>query len=579
VSHDRKAVEVTAHRRAWTLRAGLVAVLAAGGLFGVASPAFAAGVNVSVTDATLQVGGGVQAITVKLKNSDATDATNVQVTITIPLSDFQVTAVQPSGCTLNGPSEVDCTVATIKAGDSWTKVIQLKPPATANINPGDSKSGNGQVVLDSGASGGFRVTLQGPSQQAPTAVTQVSGFVKDVTTGAAIPGATVTLQDAAGHNFTTTTNNLGSYIFRSTQANPIAPGTLAVGAQKAGYKDQTGSANAQPGQSVTFPELRMEPTASTAPSDLPSVPVVAAPSDNVSVGPLSGDTAGNSSGGSGFSLILIVAGVLLVLLGIGAIVLILMRRRREDGEDPDMDDAPPRRGPSPVPASRGAYRGAPDATSVVRGGGYNDPTMVGRGSPLSDAPTTVQRPVVDEYPDPYGAPPPRPGYGGGGSGGGYDGGQYGGGGSYGAGGGSYGGGGSGGGYGDQRGGGGGDYGSGAPYGGIYGQPEEPTRGYDAGGYDSSGSSGSRGSSYGGSGYDPGYQPRGGGSGYDPGYPPRSGGYDQPTSGGGYRDSGGYGGGSRGGGYPPADGYDEPRHDRRGSQPPPESRGRLDWLDD
>jgi carboxypeptidase family protein len=583
VGHDRKAVDVTAHRRAWTLRAGLVAVLAAGGLFGVGSPAFAAGLNVTVTDANLQVGGGVQPITVKVKNNDLTDATNVQVTVTIPLSDFQVTAVQPSGCSLNGPNEVDCTVPTIKAGDSWTKVIQLKPPATASINPGDSKSGNGQVVLDSGASGTFKVTLDGPSQQAPTFVTQVSGFVKDVTTGAAIPGATVTLQDAAGHNFTTTTNNLGSYIFKSTQSNPIAPGTLAVGAQKTGYKDQTGSANAQAGQSVTFPELRMEPTASTAPSDLPSVPVVAAPSDNVSVAPLAGDTTGSSSGGGGFSLLLIVAGVLLVLLGIGAIVLILMRRRREDGDDGDLDDAPsPRRGPSPVPASRGAYRGAPDATSVVRGGGYNDPTMVGRGSPLSDAPTTVQRPVpADEYPDPYGAPPPRPGYGGSG-GGGYDGGQYGGGGSYGGGSGYGGGANTGGGYGDRRGaGGGGDYGSGAPYGGIYGQPEEPTRGYDAGGYDGDGydSSGSRGGGYGGgTGYDPGYQSRGG-SGYDPGYPPRSAGYDKPTSGGGYRDSGGYGGGSRGGGYPPADEYEEPRYDRRGSQPPPESRGRLDWLDD
>src|SRR5439155_770141 len=113
--------------------------------------------------------------------------------------------------------------------------------------------------------------------------------------------------------------------------------------------------------------------------------------------------------------------------------LIVLRRRRDDGEDPDgYVDAPSRRGPAPVPAGRGNYRGAPDATSVVRGGGYNDPTMVGRGSPLADAPTTMHRPVpVDEYPDPYGAPPPRspqPGYGGG-----YEGGQYGGGGGYGGG--------------------------------------------------------------------------------------------------------------------------------------------------
>jgi hypothetical protein len=326
------------------------------------------------------------------------------------------------------------------------------------------------------------------------------------------------------------TSNLGQYVFHGSASNPIAPGVLAVGAQKTGYQDATPvSANVQAGQSYTFSELRMEAVASAGPSDIASVPVVAPPSDNnVSVAPIAGTDTGTGSGGSGFSTILIVAGVLLVLLGIGAIVLILMRRRRDGDDDGEFDDAPPRRGPAPVPASRGSYRGAPDATSVVRGGGYADPTMVGRGSPLADAPTTIQRPVpVDEYPDPYGAPPPRsPQPYGGGYGGDRHGGDYGG-----------------GGYGDRR--------SGAgEYGGIYGQPEEPTRGFDSGGYDSP-------------------SPRGGGYG----------GYG--GGGGGYRDSGGGYGGSRGGHSQP-DEYDDPRgHDRRGSQqpPPPESRGRLDWLDD
>lgn len=578
---------MTAHRRAWTLRAGLVALLAAGGLFGIASPAFAAGPTVTVGDAHLQVGGGVQPITVKVKNGDTDTTSPITVTVTIPLSDFQVTALQPSGpgCTLNGGNEVDCTIASLKANEVWTKVIQLKPPASANIAAGDSKSGAGQAVLDSGPTGSFKVTLDGPSQtQGPETVTQVSGFVKDVATGAAIPGATVTLQDSSGHNFTTKTSNLGQYIFKGNAANPIAPGVLAIGAQKTGYGDATPqSANVQAGQSFTFPVLQMETTASAGPSDLPSVPVVAPPSDdNVSVAPLGNTDAASGSGGGGFSLILIVAGVLLVLLGIGAIALILMRRRRDDGEgDEDLDDAPrPRRGgPSPVPASRGSYRGAPDATSVVRSGGYSDPTMVGgRGPSLADAPTTMHRPVppVDEYPDPYGAPPPprspQP-YGGGYESGGYGdrrGGDYGGG--------DYG---SGGGYNDRHGG-GGEYGSGgasAPYGGIYGQPEEPTRGYDSGGgYDAPSPRG--GYSSGGSGG--GYRDSGGGYGGSDDYdaPPR-GGYGSGGPGGGYRDGGGYGGSSpRGGGYPPADEYDDPRgYDRRGGQQPPESRGRLDWLDD
>ena len=564
---------MTAHRRAWTLRAGLVAVMAAGALLGVAAPSHAApsGLTVTASDVNLQVGGGTQTTTVEVKNFDITPATNVQVTITIPLSDYQVAALQPAGCTLNGPSEVDCTIASIGAGQSKTKVIQIKPPATASINTGDSKSGTGQVVLDSGASGSFKVTLQGPSQQAPTMVTAVTGFVKDVATGAPVPGASVQLQDSAGHNFTASSSSLGAFSFRSTPANPIAPGLLAVGAQKAGYKNVTGSANVQAGQTYAFPPLQMESLTAASPSDAPSVPVVAPPSDNVSVAPLTNTDAASSSGGSGFSMILIAAGALLVLLGIGAIVLIVLRRRRDDGEDPgEYDDAPPpRRGPSPVPASRGNYRGGPDATAVVRSG-YNDPTMVGRGSPLADAPTTMQRPVVDEYPDPYGAPPPRSpqpyggGYDNGGQGGGYGGNTYG----------------AGGGYGDRR---GGEYGggAGAPYGGIYGQPDEPpARGYDAGGYDAP-SPRSGGGGYGGGGYES--PPARGGydaGGYDAGgYQPRGDAYDQPTSGGGHRDSSGYGG-SRGG-YPPEDEYDQPRggHDRRGGGQPPDSRGRLDWLDD
>jgi hypothetical protein len=213
----------------------------------------------------------------------------------------------------------------------------------------------------------------------------------------------------------------------------------------------------------------------------------------------------------------------------------------------------------------------------------------GRGGPLADMPTTIQRPVpVDEYPDPYGAPPPRsaqPGYGGGYGGNDYGAGNYGGS--------SYGG---GSGYDDRR---GGDYGGGAggggggaPYGGIYGQPEEPTRGYDSG-YDSPAprSGGGYGSgNYGSGGYDSpaprsggGYDspaPRSGGGGYG-GSGSYDSGYQQPRGGGGYDDRrGGDYGGSRGGGYESDDydrGYDKGQP-RRGN-PPPESRGRLDWLDD
>src|SRR6266511_1677133 len=620
------------------LCAGLAAVIIAGTLLGVAAPASAAppGLNVSADDVSLQVGGGVQTTTVKVTNNDSSPA-STSVTINIPLSEYQVGApVPPSGCTLAGANEVDCTITGLAANSTWTKVVQIKPPSSASIPAVDTKSGRGKATLGDGSSGTFNVTLRGaaaaPTTQAPTSVTQVSGTVKDIGTGQPIPGATVGLQDSAGHNFSTTTDNFGRVTFKSTQANPIAPGTLAIEAVKDGYKAVTKNANVQAGQSYNFQTLSLEATATPT----VSAPAVADPSQPVpdSALPQPGTTnASGKGGGSGFSTILIVAGALLVLLGIGAIVFILVRRRRDDGEEPDeLDEQAPHRGPTPVPASRGAYHGGADPTAVVGSGGYGDPTMVGHGA-MGDAPTMMHgRPPVDEYPDPYGAPPPRgpqAGYGAAGyeGGGGYDSGAQ-----------TYGGGNT---YGGQTYGGGSGYG--APdqgyRGATYGHPEPPPArgGYDdraGGGHDDRAAGGyePRGGGYDDRGAGGGYEPRGGG--YDDraagGYEPRGGGYDDRGAGGyngrggGYdeRAAGGYeprGGGhddraaggydARGGGYDEraAGGY-EPRgggHDDRGAggydargggyddraaggyngsragrtAPPPDSRRPLDWLDD
>src|SRR6266545_5018010 len=507
------------------LCAGLAAVIIAGTLLGVAAPASAAppGLNVSADDVSLQVGGGVQTTTVKVTNNDSS-------------------------------------------------------PSSASIPAGDTKSGRGKATLGDGSSGTFNVTLRGaaaaPTTQAPTSVTQVSGTVKDIGTGQPIPGATVGLQDSAGHNFSTTTDNFGRFTFKSTQANPIAPGTLTIEAVKDGYKAVTKNANVQAGQSYNFQTLSLEATATPT----VSAPAVADPSQPVpdSALPQPGTTnASGKGGGSGFSTILIVAGALLVLLGIGAIVFILVRRRRDGGADP---------------------------TAVVGSGGYGDPTMVGHGA-MGDAPTMMHgRPPVDEYPDPYGAPPPRgpqAGYGAAGyeGGGGYDSGAQ-----------TYGGGNT---YGGQTYGGGSGYG--APdqgyRGATYGHPEPPPArgGYDdraGGGHDDRAAGGyePRGGGYDDRGAGGGYEPRGGGhddraaggydargGGYDEraagGYEPRGGGHDDrgaggyDARGGGYDDRAAGGYDARGGGYDEraAGGYNGSRAGR--TAPPPDSRRPLDWLDD
>src|SRR5207248_11058717 len=143
------------------------------------------------------------------------------------------------------------------------------------------------------------------------------------------------------------------------------------------------------------------PSTSTSPA--PADTGTPAAVDSGGAAPAANNAAKNSGGGS-FSMILIGLGVLLVLLGIGAIAFILIKRRRDDADDGDeYENGVPQRGPTPVPASRGAYHGGPDPTAVVRSGGYGDPTVVGGRSPVADAPAMRHSPApVHAEPHPAG---------------------------------------------------------------------------------------------------------------------------------------------------------------------------------
>src|SRR5256886_7935828 len=397
------------------LRTALMTVVAAGTLVGVATPASAAPGDPTISITGLDNGnlqpGSQATLTFTIKASGLAAGNSYNIAVTSSLAPDVTLKHGGSNC---GGS---CTyLVTIAPGDSKDDSVTLVAAQNpTGVPAGQQKGGSIRIdVTDPDTSKTVTksqaITLQGPAQQAPTSVNQISGTVKDVSTGQPIPGATVGLQDSAGHNFSTTTNNSGQYTFKSTQSNPIAPGTLAVEAVKDGYKAASNHANVQAGQSFAFQALMLESTATPSATGPAAVdPSLAAPSDSqAAVQPIT--TPAAKTGGSGVSTILIALGGLLVLLGIAAIVFILVRRRRDDGEDPDeLDEDAPRRGPSPVPASRGNYRGAPDATAVVRSGGYGEPTMAGR-SPMSDAPTMMHsRPPVDECPGPCGAPP-RTGY-------------------------------------------------------------------------------------------------------------------------------------------------------------------------
>jgi hypothetical protein len=611
---------------------------------GVAGPAFADDtqptVNItSVSTTTMSKGGSS---TIKYTVAAPTTPGTGRTTITISSGSLaSYVTLSHDGVDCAGSS---CSFSQLIAtSDNFSLVVTAANAATSAVNgtitiKATVASSNGNPNPDTQALtiNAAAAPATSPSTQASNAVTSVSGVVKDIATGAAIPQAEVQLQDDAKHTWSVGSNSKGQFSFKSTADKPIVPGLLVIGASKDGYVVFTRSFTGVAGQSMAIAPLAMTTlTASASPgaSDAGASagdPAGANAGDSLRANPASG------GGGGGFSMILIILGAVLVLLGVGAIVLILLRRK-DDGAEAGPDDGgdldPRRGGPTPVPASRGAFHNGPA-----------DSTMVARG----DAPTAMlqRTPPVDEYPDPYGAPlPPRspqPGYPGGGYGQGY--GQqpsyddaptfadqartngYGAGGGYPGGG--YGDPGYGGGYGEQpqppgygkppprppapadpyaapgrdypdRG-----YGSEQPttrgygsqhrgeggrrdeptgmfdnYDQVYDQPRGADNGYGGapgGGYPAPGG-GSPGG-YGGGAGDQGY---GGGNGYggagyeqSDGYEPRRGGYDPR---GGYPQAGGYED-TRGGGYD-----SEYRGQSRHAAPPQgggnDQRRSLDWLDD
>jgi hypothetical protein len=581
----------------------VVTAVVAATLAGVAAPAYA---DDTVGVSALPLGdfspGESQTLRVQVENKTNDALGPVTVTVSGLSSDLQVS--NPQGCEPSGSNACSLSFA-----DKGTKQISftVKEIANPNLAAGQQRTDHGSVQAAAfgghTASDNLDVRLHGPNQAAN--VPEVSGTVVDSTTGTPIKDAIVVLQDGAGKNHQGSgTDASGRFRFTSA-SDPIAPGTLMLSATKDQYDPVPKNYDGKPGQAITGVKLQLKPAAAT-----PTAGAVL-PSDNPLASGSASGPAGNATntrnaanGTSLFSWVLIVLGGLLVLLGIGAIVLLLVRRK-DDGEDADeeYDGAPPnRRGPGPVPASQGVYRGAgADPTMVARTGMMGDPGM----SNGRDA-TAMIRPGINEYPDPYspdpyppdpyqqGPRPPRPtspmpggqypptGYDNG-YGAGYGAGSPGGSGV----------------YGDPRPG----YGpppppAYPPGGSDYGPPGgRPEPGYGGGsGYGPSGPPGAGGhpdyrdaggsryeepaGRYDDGGYRPGYDPRGGGAhsqgergGYDPGYD-RNAGYDRVPE----EPRGGY----DGPGYAPEAYYDDQAGTPSRRSAPPNRGGdrrSLDWLDD
>ncbi|GIF74698.1 carboxypeptidase-like regulatory domain-containing protein [Asanoa siamensis] len=475
----------------------------------------------------------------------------------------------------------------------------------------EGQSRSGQVVAVATINNESRqatdnVTVRGRQQQPPAVQTvkTVTGKVTNQSDGKAVNGAYVALRDGASKLHETFASANGTFRFEGSAQDPIAPGRITIGAQQGEQRNlKTITANA--GQNVSGVLITLQ--VATAPTATPStVPTEDAPLDEeptdteATESGIAAAPAGNTDEGGGFgNWLVVLGGGLLVAFGVGGIVWVMLRRKEND--DPDGESANTGVRPAvPAGGAAGGYRGGADDATRIAG-----PPM---GGAMADAPTMLHsRPPVDEFPDPYGAPMPQPGWGGAGNGGygpptqvgGYDqstqmydgaptqfgnapgsGGGYGAGNGYpdapGSGGGGYGGApSSGGGYGAAPGGGypqAGGYGGDQRFdeptgryepasgGGGYGGARDngfpardngfPARdnGFPAGGQGYGGGNG-YGDDRGGYAAEPNGYDQGGGNGYGGG---QRGGYDQ--GGGGYDQGGaGYGGG-QGGGYDETRGY-------------------------
>jgi hypothetical protein len=597
-------VDVTTHLRARTAQAGAFLALVTGLVAGIPTAAQAVAPTVkidSVSDRTVSSGSTVT-ISYTVSNPEG-EANPGRFDTDVTTSAGRCSNGCSPGDTIGGePKKYDATLTapTVAAGQTQTMTITVT-----------SKDED-----EAAATATETITVEGPA--APTTVRQVSGRIKD-DAGDRVPGVQVVMKDSQGHTYTSTTDSTGGYSFNSSDAQPIAAGSIQVAAAKAGYEAADVTVQGAAGRTVTVPLTIKKTAAATSATPSASASATTAPTDEATedeegaeegtngINDIGGDNAqeaSNNTDDGGSSWLLIVMGGVLVAAGIGVMVLVLMRRKKAEelSSDTGLGQA--------VPAGVGGGFDATRVAAPVGAGRGGDATMIapaagmgvrpaGMGGGISDAPTMVHRtPVEDEFPDPYGAPlPPGGGYAGGNQWDDQQGGAYGGGGNYGA---TQTYGQQGGAYGAAQGGTGGyNDGGGAQqrydeHTNLY-QPEPgganyggQAGGYDQGGYDQAG--------YDQAGYEQGGYDQGW-SGQDAGGYGPQGGYDQQQGGnyGGY-DQGGYD--QQQGGYPQQGGnyggYDQqqggagyPQQQPPQQQPPQQGGGTYggqqrpnrDWMDD
>ncbi|WP_213003613.1 carboxypeptidase-like regulatory domain-containing protein [Winogradskya consettensis] len=418
---------MTTHLRARAVQAGAFLALVGAAIFAAPMAALADSPTVSIS--SLSSGdipsGGTSTLKFTVKNENKLgDVQHPETSASVVVS-----IEGGNGLKCSGNCDFDETIAQGQTSREFSVTL-----TAGSVDAGETD--NYTVVITAtigGQDGSANRTIKVRGADKPQSIRQVSGKVKDQD-GKGIAGATVGMRDSNGATFQIASGSNGAYSFRSTDAKPIAVGSLSVGAIKDGYKGDPVNASGADGKSINVPLTLTLIAATTSPTPSPSATTSTEPTDEATDEATEDETdaasdeaapaptnAANNSDGSGSTLFIILGG-LLVAAGIGAIVLVMMRRKSAAADDdPDDPNGPNGGGPGggPVPVGAGRYAGADETrlSAPVGGGRVSDATMIAprSGAPsIADAPTMIHRtpvapPVDEEFPDPYGAPLPQNG--------------------------------------------------------------------------------------------------------------------------------------------------------------------------
>jgi hypothetical protein len=384
----------------------VVAVLSAAGIFGVVTPAYAAPApdvqNLTLSSPSIDAGGSV---TVNFEvhvmdGSNDVGGNNVDVSVTTDNPNVKCVSGQ---CSVGG-------AAIKQGGNSYSAQL-----TAAGFFASDA---NVKVSVQAGNS--TKSTTLHVNKTAT--VPEIDGIVTALATGEAVKGAKVTVTDSAGGKWDNLVTNDGGQFQVKGDTQPIAAGPIQIHVTMAGFDAKDATFTGVANQALQAP-IKLAGSGATATATATN-PQTVGPTD-IDTGGAATDTAVAAppdSGLSAFSLVLIIVGGLLVVLGIAAIVLLFVRKNNGDPNDPrNGRGGPGGRGGPQGPGGPGAPggRGAPPQGQRRPG----QPVGAGRpgygaGGPRPPAPgardqTVISRSPLADTPTQHAPRPGQPGPGGG----------------------------------------------------------------------------------------------------------------------------------------------------------------------